>query len=365
MLSAAFGGAVLTGGVAAVPVGRIADRRGVRGLTGLGALLALSGLAGFAAATEPWHVLLVWWVVLGPATALTFYEPAYVAIDQWFDRAGRVRAVATLTLLAGFSGPVAIPATTALVTAFGWRAAAAVLGAVVATVSGLAALLVIRAPAGVGSTGDPRASAPLRPLLRDRRFLLFTVAALLGYGAFEATIVHRVARFSEAGFALGVVAGWAAASGILSLPGRYLLPRLTDRVRGTTVFAGVLAVMAVAVAIAADGTQSWQLVGHFSLFGLVLGAALPLRAVVMADWYSGAAFGRIMGAQAAVIALSRAGGPALTGALRDALGGYSVPMVLLAAAFAAAAVLTFVSGHPRHRPAGAAAPASPGPPAGG
>jgi MFS transporter, OFA family, oxalate/formate antiporter len=48
----------------------------------VGSILGGLGLAAFAAAASSWQVVLVWWLVLGPVTAMTFYEPAYVAIGQ-------------------------------------------------------------------------------------------------------------------------------------------------------------------------------------------------------------------------------------------------------------------------------------------
>jgi len=60
LLSAAYGGAVLTGGVAAIPVGRIADRRGVRGLMAFGTVLAAGGLLLFSLAEEGWQETRIW-----------------------------------------------------------------------------------------------------------------------------------------------------------------------------------------------------------------------------------------------------------------------------------------------------------------
>ena len=56
VLSAAYGGAVLTGGAAAIPVGRLADRRGVRGLMALGGALVAGGLLLFSLAQASWQV---------------------------------------------------------------------------------------------------------------------------------------------------------------------------------------------------------------------------------------------------------------------------------------------------------------------
>ena len=81
-LSIAYGGAVFVGGLLALPVGHFADKHGVRIVIGMGALLGGLGLAGFSFSTQPWQVVATWWLLIGPAQAMIYYEPAYVAIDQ-------------------------------------------------------------------------------------------------------------------------------------------------------------------------------------------------------------------------------------------------------------------------------------------
>src|SRR6185295_13004842 len=177
---------------------------------------------GFAAAIAGWQVLALWWLVLGPATAMTFYEPAYVAIQQAFAVEARPQAIAALTLTAGLSGPVFIPATGALVEALGWRDATRVLAAGLACAAPVA-LLFVRTTPRRGSDRRGAWRPDLRPFRRPR-LLLFTLGAVLGYGAIEAVVVHRVARFQELGFGLGTVTLWAGVSGLVTLPGRFLLP---------------------------------------------------------------------------------------------------------------------------------------------
>jgi MFS family permease len=349
VLSAAYGGAVLTGGLAAVPVGRLADRHGVRRLIAAGALLGAVGLLGFAAARDGWQVLLCWWALIGPATAMTFYEPAYIAIQQAFAPAARPRAIAVLTLTAGLSGPVFTPLTGALVDGVVWRDATRLLAVPLACAAPLALRFVAVHPAptrpATDASREPRRAARANLVsLRPAHLLLFTAGAVLGYGAIEAIVVHRVARFEELGFGLGTVTLWAGISGLLTLPGRFALPLLARRMRATTVLAFVLAVLAVSAALMIGGSAYWQLVASFVLFGLVFGAALPLRAVVMGDWTATAVFGRVMGVQAALIALGRAGAPALTGALHDAFDGYGVAVALLAGMLTAASMLVLWSG---------------------
>ena len=60
VLSVAYGVAVLTGGGAAIPVGRLADRRGVRGLMAVGGALVAGGSVPVFFAQAGWQVVAVW-----------------------------------------------------------------------------------------------------------------------------------------------------------------------------------------------------------------------------------------------------------------------------------------------------------------
>ena len=82
---------------------------------------------------------------------------------------------------------------------------------------------------------------------------------------------------------------------------------------------------------------------HFILFGVAFGAMLPLRPVIMADWYSGPGFGRIMGAQWSLAAVAGAAGPWLVGFGRDAAASYDGPLIGVAIALVVAAALTVLT----------------------
>ena len=224
----------------------------------------------------------------------------------------------------------------------------AVLAGTLACAAPVAALLITARPAhlrGEQGRGTWRAAWPRIA----RRGCGYSQSARCSYGGLEALVVHRIARFEDVGFALATVTVWAALSGLLTLPGRFVLPVLAGRMRATVVFAAVLGVLAMSAALMIDGSAYWQLVLSFVLFGLVFGSALPLRAVVMSEWTAPAVFGTVMGVQAAVIALGRAGVPALVGGLHDRLDGYAAAMALVCALLAAGALLVYVSGRPVRR----------------
>lgn len=91
-------------------------------------------------------------------------------------------------------------------------------------------------------------------LVRARPGLVtLTVAVFLAYGALQAIIVVRVARFTSTGIPVEDVVWWAALSGLLSLPARWLLPRLADRVESWRLLVGVMAVLTAGTLAALGG----------------------------------------------------------------------------------------------------------------
>ncbi len=341
VLSLAYGGFVMVGGGLAFLIGRRADRHGIRTLTVAGFGLGAAGLIVFGRATEPWQVVAASWLLMGPAGGLTFYEPAFIAVDQWFGRAHRARALAVLTLIGGLAGPLFLPGTERLIDALGWRDTTLVLAGIMAA-TGLAEAVIL--PLGIPHQDRTAPTqAARRPLLIDRRFVLFTAAMALSFGAFQSVFFHRIAAFEEAGFAVVTVTVWAAASSLLSLPGRYAGPYLAERFGGIPLYAAATVLAAGAVVVMA-GSGAWRMPVHFIGFGLIFGATLPMRAVVMAHWYSGPGYGRVMGTQWSIAAIGGAAMPVLVGLLRDSAGGYGPALIAVAGLFVLAAVAAVLSG---------------------
>src|SRR5438270_2099852 len=61
-----------------------------------------------------------------------------------------------------------------------------------------------------------------------------------------------------------------------------------------------------------------------SLLDLLRSSSTDAR-LILGRHFSGPLYGRLMGLQFALLALATAGGPLLTGILRDALGRYALP----------------------------------------
>ncbi|MDZ7727922.1 MAG: MFS transporter [Dehalococcoidia bacterium] len=156
-----------------------------------------------------------------------------------------------------------------------------------------------------------------------------------------------ISQLETRGFEAGAVAGAIAITGLVSLPGRLLLPSLAARISSAVMLAvclGGLALSALVASIAGDWWQVWVYVG---VFGLVFGAVYPLRTLVLSEQFDGVYFGRVIGLQAMMIAGARALGPVAIGLPGTDTETYSWSFRVAALVLAMAAAVTVFSGRRR------------------
>jgi MFS family permease len=347
LLSGALGLGVIVSGALAPIVGTLCDVTGSRRVFFAGAVLGSAGLAAFSRATEGWQVLAAWALLVGPAMACTFYEPAYVTIDQWFAGRSTGTAIGVLTLLGGLSATIFIPLSQSLVENSGWRDATLILAAVLLAIVGALALVFLK--------DRPREEARRETLdlkgtygalatgLRhtNRAFWFVSASYFLGFVAVFAVLFHQVAYLQELGLPAGTAALAAGLVGFVGLPGRLFFPMLGDQVRPSFLIAAIFLMVALSILFLPGAEEWWQLYLYVGLFGLSFGAVLPMRAVIMGHHFGGPLYGRLMGLQFALLGLATAGGPFAAGALRDALGSYALlpPAVIVMLLLAIPAIL--------------------------
>ncbi|NND03055.1 MAG: MFS transporter [Acidimicrobiia bacterium] len=328
MLSFAFTGSVVVSGLVAAPLGRWMDNHGTRRIAAVGGLVTLFGMLAFSFADSAIALLAAWWLLIGPGTAMTYYEPAFVVINQTVDSAIRPRALGVVTVIGGFAGAIFIPLVEVMNSTFGWRMTVRLLGVVIAVLGVVGSQLIprrVRADVASAERGGP----PLREVLADRRFLLLTAGMVLLSVAFGGLIAHRVDRFTEAGFDIETVALLAGAASLISLPGRFFGPVFGGRGQAARVLAWFAAIVVVATALTIPSGPGWFMPAHFVIYGIAFGAILPLRALAMDQWYGRDHYGRRMGIQQTATLVIGGLGPLLVGVLRDVSGEWFIPMLVM------------------------------------
>ena len=343
-ISGAYALGTVLAGLLGVPIGHLVDRHGARLLMAAGSALAGVALLGLAAVQTLSQFYLLWAGGLGLAGALTYYPVSFTIVTNWFDRR-RGTALALLTLLGGLASPIFIPLAGILVVHLGWRATLAVLAVVqLAVALPLHALAVRRRPEDLGLHPDgasapaparstPQSGLALRAALRRRAFWTLTATYALTTLATAVILVHAIAYLTGRGYAGTVAASIVGAVGLASLPGRFLLNLLSDRLGPQPLLSLCLAIQAFGVILLLHAASIGWLVAYVAVYGAAFGAISPLRAAVMARYFGRQAYGAITAVQGVPVALAAGAGPLIAGWLYDRLGDYDLPFWLCAGSF--------------------------------
>lgn len=333
---------VLVAALAALPVGRWLDRHGGRGLMTAGSVLGTAGVLGWSRVQTVAQLYAVF-AVIGLASAMALYEPAFAVIIGVVDQHSRPNALLAVTIVAGFASTIFLPLAGLLEERLGWRTAVLVLAGIhaVATIP-LHALALPRAAAAARRAS--RRTAVIRIALRDQAFWFLVLAFVAQGAAVSVVAVHLVACLVTLGHPPGFAATTAGLLGVLSVTGRLLTTGLRRRYRTTAVTAAVFTIQgAAAAALPLVGRSASGAVACVVLFGLGFGVGTLSRPALLAERYDTSAYASLAGALAFPATLAKAGGPLAAAAIFTTAGTYTPVMAAVTASCAVAAfALTLV-----------------------
>jgi predicted MFS family arabinose efflux permease len=351
-VTAAFSAGSLTGALTGIAVGRVLQRRGPRLVMTVGSVLGAVALAVVALAPT-YPVFVLGWLLVGLASAGTFYPPAFAALTYWYG-AGRVRAITTLTLVAGFASTIFAPLTAALGEWFGWRDTYLILAALLFVVTAPAHALTLRLP----WRHDARATHPRadRDVLTSRTFVLMAVSGTLASLAMYASIVNLVPLLLHHGLSLQLAAWVLGLSGAGQVAGRLAYPALDRWLSPNARSAGVMGVMGVTLtALAVLPGPALVLVLVAVLGGAARGLFTLVGATLVSDHWGAHRYAAINGVYHAPKGVAAALAPAFGAGVAAVTGGYPAMFGVLAALALAGAALAASAGNPQRRTAEAAA----------
>lgn len=329
-MGGAYSLTVLVSGVLGFGVGRALDRIGARALMSAGSvILGISLLLLSRVQTLP-QFYAIWGLGIGLGTALTYYPVSFTVVANWFDER-RMSALSTLTFMGAFSSTLFYPLNGALVSAFGWREAVAILGTIQIVVTlPLHAILVRRHPEDLGLVPDGGGQAeatpaqlsgmPFAQAMHTRAFWFITAAISLSYFASTTVLVEHIAFLISRGFAATLVTTIVGLFGIAYLPGRAIVAFFGRRVPLQLLVAGAFAMEGLGVAVLLSAHAALSIVAYVVVFGAAYGALSPLRGAIMAERFGRRAYGSIIAAQGIPIAILAALGPLVGGRLIDVFG---------------------------------------------
>ncbi len=305
-----------------------------------GLSITAAALLALPSASEPWQLALLY-ALMAPGWNATSVAPIAATVGQWFDRK---RGLALNLALSGatVAGLVVAPALLAVIPALGFASAERLLVVIGVAVAGTAvALFVRRGPLSPGPAAPPRNT--LAPIKHWRFWSISAPFAfvLTSQVGFLTHLVPLIAGRSgvDPGLAVGINA-------LMALVGRVVLGFVIDRLEPRRASALSFLVQVAAIAVLARADQPAVIYGACAVYGFSVGNNITLSPLIIQREYAAADFPAIVALSTAVVQILYAFGPGLLGVLRDAFGGYGVPLaVCLALNLAASAVILI---RPRH-----------------
>ena len=324
-------------------VGRRLDRRGPQAVMTGGSVLGVVAVVAIALAPT-FEAYVAAWVVAGLAMSATLYAPAFTVLTHWAG-AARVRALTTVTLVAGFASTVFAPLAALLESVGTWRTAYLLLALPLATTAA-AHWWGLREPWVVGGriqrSDDPdadRAPAPdFEPGPRRTELLLvvaaFTVAGFCVY----AVVINLVPLLREAGLSTVEAAIALGVGGAGQVAGRLLYGPFLDRVPVRPRTVAVLAAASLTT-LAVAFSAPWVLLALAASFaaGLARGVFTLIQATAVSDRWGTRNFGARTAVLTGSVMAAAAFAPWLGSLLAVAADGYVGAFVVLAVAGALAA----------------------------
>src|SRR5258708_21313049 len=224
------------------------NRYGLRNVTLAAQLIVVSALRASLAMTKVWQLMLIWGVVIGIGTGMTALVLGATISTRWFAaRGGRVIGILAASVATGQL--VFLPLIASLTERIGWRAALALVCAMLG-VSAFAVLMIMRdRPSDVGLRpfGDqgtePLAAPPpnaasivaaalgaLRDAAKTRGFwILFATFFIYGASTNGLVQLHLIPMYLDLGIPQVQTASLLAAMGIFDFFGTIMSGWLSDR----------------------------------------------------------------------------------------------------------------------------------------
>lgn len=355
------------GGLDAALVGYLADRYGPRTLVFVGVFLTGLGLILMNYVNSLWSFYLVWSIISSIGINISLGMPLDVAITNWFIKK-RGTAMSIRWVFSGLSGVIGLPIVAWLIVTVGWRMAC-VIGGLVMWGVGLPLVyffIKARRPEYYGLLPDGAAMEPedlegelkteadyavqlgeveftTVQALKTSAFWLMISAYMFHAALYPVMNIHIIPFLTDRGMEPLRAAATMSIFVTASIPARFLGGVVVDRVRTSMIrylMAGAFFMQAVAVAIFLFNQQSmFALYVFFIVYGIGMGASLPMSPVLQSRYFGRPSFGTIAGISRVLNMPVGIMGPVLAGWIYDRTGSYILAFTLFAVTLALAGVL--------------------------
>ena len=330
--------------LAAIMVGRLADRYGARGTIGIGGVAITLALVLSSRADAIWQLYLTFGV-MGGIGAAAFWIPPTKAVIEHFEGSANLNMAVSIVAVGTGAGTLLIsPMAGFFITEYGWRVCY-LLFALISAIISIFGVLLIRSPprsASLAAENDSsHAGQRLSEAVRTRNFWSLFGMYVLGCGIARYTVLVYIAVYVlAAGFPLqagAVCVGLIGGGSILGRVGSGLLSRALRE--NLIVLISFALQGASSVALVLSG-NIWLIYGSAFAFGIGYGAYVPQFPLLTMKSFGMKSYGLVYGVISSGLGFGALlGPPVLGGILFSATGNYFLTFVLSGAFSLVAAVM--------------------------
>jgi len=305
-----------------------------------------------------WSFYLIWSFIGSLGVNISLGMPLDVAITNWFVKK-RGTAMSIRWLFSGLSGVIGLPMVAWLIVTFGWRIACLTGGLVMWIVGLPLVYFFIRSKrpeyyglypdgaiieteneedalqAGIDYAAEAgEVEFTTKQALKTMAFWILIGAQMFHSALYPVMNIHCIPFLTDRGMTPMVAAATMSVFVTASIPARFLGGLIVDRV--TTSMIGYLIaasyfMQSFGVGLFLLNQQSMVLLYvFFILYGVGMGASMPMNPVIRARYFGRKSFGTIAGLSRALLMPVGMIGPIAAGWIYDYTGSYSVAFILFA-----------------------------------
>jgi predicted MFS family arabinose efflux permease len=247
--------------------------------------------------------------------------------SAWFDT-NRSLAVSLVSAGMGVAPMTVSPFARWLISAYDWRTAMFLIGAMAWILLVPAALLVRRrpAPAADGPTtelAEKSGGMSLSQAFRSPQFIVLGLTFFACCAAHSGPIFHMVSYAMVCGVAPMAAVSIYSVEGLSGLGGRLLYGVLADRLGVKPVLVAGLLVQALVIAAYSMVSRLDEFYALAIIFGGTYGGVMPLYAVLAREYFGPRILGTVFGAATMLSSMGMALGPLVGGWVYDHFATYS------------------------------------------
>jgi len=325
------------------------DKIGVRRTMAIALTLLAVGVSATTLMTRPWHMVLIWGVLVGCGAGMLTNSLSATVTARWF-RKGQGTVMGVLTASVATGQLLFLPYLASLTETKGWRSAALLIASAALVILPLVLLIMRNYPESIGikpfgapqdepdqtllrPTGNPFrvALGGLERGLHSRDFWLLAASFFVCGASTNGLIgTHLIPACVDHGIPEVQAAGLLAMMGVLDLVGTTLSGWLSDRYDSRNLlfcYYGLRGLSLMGLPFALGGPQ-WSLTAFAIFYGLDWIATVPPTVRLTADSFGRESVGVMFGWIFASHQVGAALAASFAGTVRTYLGDYLVAFLL-------------------------------------